>query len=190
MSKIAKSMAVLGVVAGLGVAALPLSTYAQTSGPVTIQAEVNSSIAVTAADELIDLGTISSSTPVHEKSTKVTVSTTEEAYTLNIQDSDAYTAMVLLDEDGKPVSAAVTAGKDFEIPASANVVKGTAAWGYKVADKAYAAVTTKPVKIADATTSPLESGSAATEVTFGVTANANLDNGIYQGGVVFTATAN
>ena len=44
MSKITKAIAVLGVVAGLGVAAMPLSSYAATEADATVQAEIKTAL--------------------------------------------------------------------------------------------------------------------------------------------------
>lgn len=197
MSKITSAMAALGVVAGLGVAALPMATYAQQSGPVTIQAEVNSSIAVSAADELVDLGTINSGTPIHEKSTVVTVTGTGGfLYTLKVEDTDSVTDLVKVDGDGSYIASPTDAQK---IPANANLAKGTSGWAFKGGDlTAWTAMAASgaPVTVVNAGTlaAPTDDGDTAlksnqTEVTFGVSAGSGLDNGTYKDQVVFTVVA-
>ena len=46
MSKITKTIAALGVVAGLGVAALPLASYAATTQNITVEAEIGATLSV------------------------------------------------------------------------------------------------------------------------------------------------
>ncbi len=181
MSKITSAMAVLGVVAGLGVAALPLSSYAitSTSQPVTIRAEVNNTIAVTSSEELVELGTINGGTPVAEKSTTVTVSGTDGTkFDLKVEDTDAETALVN------------TTDGTATIPTGTNLATGTAAWGFKVANSTTVGTWTAmgengaPVTIKSGT---LGATADETIVTFGVSAAANQANGTYEDQVVFTA---
>ena len=46
MSKVTKTIAALGVVAGLGVAALPLASYAADTQNIAVEAEIGSTISV------------------------------------------------------------------------------------------------------------------------------------------------
>lgn len=207
MSKIAKSMAILGVVAGLGVAALPLSSYAADgsakSGDVTVRVEVNSSLAVASSESDINLGTINVGTPVREGTTDVSVTTTSvPKYYLYIQDKDDNNALTLTDADGAILSGATAAqkifavGEKFTLPAdgsteqTAAVVKGSTGWGFKgglVGD--FTAVPTNgsaPAAIVE--DGSFTDGAASTTVTFGVSAGAGLDDGIYKDTVVFIAS--
>lgn len=175
MSKIAKSMAVLGVVAGLGVAALPLGTYAATqSEPVTIKAVVDSSIQISTSSKEVVISTIVPGTSkIYQNSVDVTVETSKPKYNLNIKDSDNTTDLV--SESG---------GK---IPAIAPVADGSAnGWGFMGGDvTSWTAVTTKEQPIR--TNAAIEATDTTT-VDFGVSAK-DLADGTYEGAVVFTATA-
>lgn len=67
MSKTTKALAIMGVVAGLGVAALPMSTYAAQStdkDTVTVKLEVEDFIScdVTTENKTVDLGKVASNT--------------------------------------------------------------------------------------------------------------------------------
>ncbi len=183
MSNITKTIAALGVVAGLGVAALPLSSYAAQSNDVTVRANVESNIAVSAADTLVDLGNIISGGPIAEGKTTVTVTTNaNKGYTLKIADADNETAMTNL-----------SGGLD-KIPAGAPAV-GNTAWGVKGgAIDTYTGVTTDGLTlatVANPTTGGADAiNSGKTEVTFGVSAGTGLASGTYEDVVVFTAEAN
>lgn len=197
MSKIAKSMAILGVVAGLGVAALPLSTYAAPaegsvrSGDVTVRVTVDSSLAVSSSESDINLGTINSGTPVREGTTDVTVSGSAQLnWELRIEDKDDNNALTLTNTDGTIMS---DAGSTQKIPAAAPV-KGTSAWGFKGGDVTAfeeVPVAGAGVKIASGTfaagVTEADPGTDTTTVTFGVSAGTGLEDGTYKDTVVFIA---
>lgn len=201
MSKIAKSMAILGVVAGLGVAALPLSSYAAgnpvRSGDVTVRVKVDSSIAVTSEKSEIDLGTINVGTPVSQGVTRVSVSGTAGTYSLAVIDKDEINSLALVDPNDDAILDS-TKG----IPATsaaAPVQKGTSAWGVKgggIADFTAVPISTGTplalVEKGDLSTTQTEgqpdSAEAITDVTFGVSAGSGLENGTYRDVVVFIAT--
>lgn len=191
MSKIAKSMAVLGVVAGLGVAALPLSSYASESAPVTIQATVDSSIAVTADTDMVDLGTIGAGTGIATQTTTVTVSGSAGKYNLGLVDKNTDTNMnwVSLAAGQTESDASITG---TQIPATADLETEAKGWAFRLGEDdawkavpAYSATTFNITPDGGATLNT----SATTDVTFGVKADATLKNGIYQDQVVFIATA-
>ena len=95
MSKIAGAMAALGVVAGLGVAALPMASYAAESAPVTIRATVDSSIAVsTDGVDLVDFGNIDKGSGENIQTIAVTVTGTVTNYSLGVMVYDKNTNMV------------------------------------------------------------------------------------------------
>lgn len=187
MSKMSKAVAALGVVAGLGVAALPLSSYAafdtaqvtaQVGGAISVSVEGNKATATdlpqdyTVADNEVFLNVINDGAIAQANAT-VTVSTSNQAgYTLSIKDSDNQTALV----SGSDVISAGT-------PA-----KGVSAWGYSLDGGTN-------WKTISATETPIENpaelteGKAANTVTFGVSASADQAEGLYKGGVIFTATA-
>lgn len=105
MSKMTKVIAALGVVAGLGVAALPLSSYAAT-GSVGVKVAVDSSISLSTSTNTIDLGTMTT------KDTRVeTVSITvnadsENGYKLTAQGTE------LMSSDGKTIEGIDGSEKD------------------------------------------------------------------------------
>lgn len=191
MSKIAKSMAVLGVVAGFGVAALPLSSYASESAPVTIQATVDSSIAVTAATDMVDLGTISAGSGIATQTTSVTVSGSVKKYNLGLVDKNTDTNMNWVSlAEGQTESESTITGT--QIPATADLATEAKGWAFRLGeDEAWQAVPaygTNTFNITPDGGADMD-GSAKTDVTFGVKADATLKNGIYQDQVVFIATA-
>lgn len=178
MSNITKAIAVLGVVAGLGVAALPLSSYADATVPVTAQIDSSMSIS-TSADE-VDFGQIIAGGAVKTQDLDVTVSTTSTSYNLNIKDSDANTALVSVDATGSAIT-----GEDAATIKAGAPAQGTSAWGYKIGETgAWTGVTTSNTSIYKGSAA----GTATTTVTFGVSAIAGQKDGTYKGGVIFTAT--
>lgn len=201
MSKIAKSMAVLGVVAGLGVAALPLSSYAAPaeSTPVTIRAKVDSSLAVSsdAANNLVDLGTVNTTSGVSSQTTTVTVTGTEDYYNLGVMDQDADNNMNWVNAGGttqvggSAVKLIPTVGAD----SNGDLTGG---WGFRVNNGVNAAAgawTEMPVYVAAGVDNLVKNGAldktngSATDVEFGVNIDGlALENGIYEDVVVFVAT--
>lgn len=85
--------------------------------------------------------------------------------------------------------------KDALIPASSNLVGGTAGWGIKTSgttegEGTYAAITDTPVPYVNPEdTSITPTGGTTHAFTVGVAASPNLPSGIYQATVVVTATA-
>lgn len=189
MSKIAKSIAVLGVVAGLGVAALPLSSYAAESAPVTISAIVDSSIAVTAGKDTVDLGTIAAGTGIATQTVSVTVSGSVSKYNLGIVDKDADASLKWTGlADGQETAGD---GTEEAIPATADLATATKGWAFRKGESG--AWTAVPAS--GATAAPIVPGGnlttagVTTDITFGVKADGTLKNGIYQDQVIFTATS-
>ncbi len=178
MSNITKAIAALGVVAGLGVAALPLSTYADATVPVT--AQINSSMAISTSADAVDFGQIIAGGAVATQDLDVTVSTTATSYNLNIKDSDSNTALVSVDETGSAIT-----GENAATIVTGAPKQGTSAWGYKVGETgAWTNITTTNKSIYEGTAA----GTSKTTVTFGVSAAAGQKDGTYKGGVIFTAT--
>lgn len=180
MSNITKAVAALSVVAGLGVAALPLSSFAATS-QVDITAIVDNTIGISVSAPEVEM-TVAPNGPVSTKTVDVTVTTNNTCgYTLNIKDSDNETALVRYND------SLVAEGT---IPAAAPA-KGTSGWGFMGGDLSgsWNAIQTTDQQLVEKTSSTLN-GSETTPVTFGVSAATGLANGTYKGGVIFTATAN
>lgn len=201
MSKLLKVIAVLGVAAGLGVVAVPLSSCRAASTSETKNAPVNVevlgtiSLTVTNVDTATDfdpdtstlnLGDVIVNGPVATKSVDVVISSNgPRQVSLSIRDSDDETGLV---------------SGDNVIPAITGTVlqKGMAGWGYKVNSTTdWQAITTtdativaKQITSAEHPNEPLVPNKANelhTVVTFGAAANTSIPEGIYTGAVVFTA---
>lgn len=186
MSKITSAIAALGVVAGLGVAALPLSSYAVESGQVTVRATVNSNIAVsTNGDDLVDFGELTNGSGEQVQSIKVTVSGSVANYALGVMDYDDNTDMVNVSN-----SASTTKIETITTPAAAL----TGGWGFRSEDRhasgnqwqgmpAYNAA-----GVTNLVTSAALNTNADTTVQFGINIDGlTLDNGTYEDKVIFTA---
>lgn len=132
MSKLTQSIAILGVVAGLGVAALPLSSYAapaDVSKDATVQLTVEDtlSLELTAGEEtsgetampLVNLGIATPDGDIVDADLTATVKTNSKTgYTLKLEDKDESNDLVSGEDK-------IEAG----VPA-----KGTSAWGYKAGE--------------------------------------------------------
>lgn len=191
MSKMTKTIAALGVVAGLGVAALPLSSYAATQ-QMDVSANVLGSIAVSTsvdgeagAKGTLSLGDVTPGSAVVTKPVTVTVSTNSAAgYDLILNDAAADASLINTEE------------ADQKIPTSTSVVKGQTAWGVRGGDlgtTTWHAVPTSEedgLSLKNKAPGALEGGSDATTVTFGVSvAEGAVSAGTYTSTVVFTATS-
>ena len=196
MSKMTKTIAALGVVAGLGVAALPLSSYATIvtdSTTVTAQAIIGEAISVTAdaTDDTVKIKNVTANQDVKEGSTVLTIQTNNTSgYNVNIKDSDATTALT-------------TAGGDAAdgIPASATLTKGNKGWGFKAststegvavssAGQAYRAIETTPLALASRSTGASVQDGDKITLTFGVVVDSSIAAGTYSDDVIITATTN
>ncbi len=197
MSKMSKAIAVLGVVAGLGVAAMPLSSYAATSetkkAPINVEVLGSISISVTnvgtaedfdAETSTLSLGEVMMNGRVVEKSVDVVLSSNgPRRVSLSIRDSDNTTGLM----SGANSIPAIT-GNTLE--------QGDAGWGYKIgSETTWHGITTSDVKIipdgtiAELVDTPIVSGKANelhTIVTFGAAANQSTPEGVYTGAVIFT----
>lgn len=193
MSKIAKTIAVLGVVAGLGVAALPMSTYAaeysrSASAIVTTEVEGAISIAtsVDATGGKVDLGKLALNSETTEMTDPLAVTVTSnsaQTYSLGINALNGETAM-----KGAKTGATIPAGT----PAA-----GTSAWGYKhngtgTMAAAYSAVpaSTSPATIKEFTPAEGATGTQndVVDFMFKASANGTQTPDTYEATVVFTAT--
>lgn len=176
MSKVTKTIAALGVVAGLGVAALPLASYAATTQNIAVEATIGETLSVGAPTvATVELAPTNGAAAV-EGSSSVKVNTNHlTGFTLNIKDSDSETGLT-------GTSGTIAAG---------TVLDGTeSAWAYKGGDTAeYTAITTSDVLLKK-TTAPTAAAGETVEITFGVAADADQAAGEYTGGVTVTAVAN
>ena len=176
MSKITKTIAALGVVAGLGVAALPLASYAATTQNIAVEAEIGATLSVGAPTvATVELAPTNGQAAV-EGSSSVKVNTNNlSGFTLNIKDSDSETGLT----------------GDSGTIAAGTVLDGTeSAWAYKGGDTAaYTAITTADVAL-KTTDAPTTAAGETVEITFGVAADEDQAAGTYTGGVTVTAVAN
>ena len=195
MSKMTKTIAALGVVAGLGVAALPLSSYATIvtdSTNVTAQAIIGEAISVTAdaTDDIVKIEGVTANQEAKEGSTILTIQTNNTAgYNLTIKDADTTTALTT--EGGSA---------DDGIPASATLTKGTKGWGYKAstategmsatASANYRAISDSPAMLASRSTGASVADGDKVTLTFGVVVDSSIAAGTYSDDVVITATTN
>lgn len=204
MSKMSKAIAALGVVAGLGVAALPLSTYAASKNA-QVQVTVDGAISInlvdpsdegkatnttsgatfTPATGLLDFGTIKINGDPVEGVMGVQVATNNATgYTLNIKAASTTDMVGSGNAEG------------FVIPANASLAATTAGWAYKGGEiTTLTAITTEGAQLKN-TTSALTGTEVdgkkteTTDVTFSVSADGSTHDGVYVGTVVFTAAAN
>ena len=192
MSKMTKTIAALGIVAGLGVAALPLSSYAVTdTANVTAQAIVGDSISITAdaADDTVTISDVTANQAVKEGSTVLTVTTNNASgYNVTIKDTDDVTHLT-------------TDGSDETngIPASATLTQNNKGWGFKsssattgvtvsTAQQNWRAVTSDTQTIASRASGASAEGGDKITLTFGVVVDATVPAGTYEDEVVLTAT--
>ena len=205
MSKMSKAIAVLGVVAGLGVAALPLSTYAAPGDEGTysqstnaiVQTKVDGAISISTNIDTIGAGTDQKYIDLGElmpggvttdmpAPLEVTVNSNEKAvdYNLYINGLNGETAM-------KGLATGAT------IPTGTDIAAGKSAWGYATDDDSYAAykeipaTATKVNSTAKLTTAQAGGTGDFTKTSnfkFKASASNNQTPDTYQATVVFTAT--
>lgn len=199
MSKLTTAIATLGVVAGLGVAALPLSSYAEGSAETTqkLKATIDESISIEATgsdaegnpstDNVVDLGLVTlGGNPVTGAGALKVMTNNPSGYTVSVKVEGADTNM-----------NNVTTGGSGTI-ANGTPTKGTSAWGlkggtgreYQAPFKgAYGAVTN-----ADQAYYKTTAGSAADgdviDTNYGVSASADQEAGVYEVELTFTAAVN
>lgn len=191
MSKTTKALAIMGVVAGLGVAALPMSSYAATdTASFGVQVTLDDYISVesaTAEDAYVTITGVTNNGGIGTGTNDITVKTNNK--------SGYYLQISAAETDLKNT----TAGETSTIPAG-KPQQGTSAWGYKAAADGvtnvtietaaadYAAVGTTPTTIATGAKETSDDGDKIT-LTFGATASASQAQGTYQGQVTVTATS-
>ncbi len=206
MSKMSKAIAVLGVVAGLGVAALPLSSYAadptgaSASKAAQVVVEVGGAISieitnpgtvtqvsgVTVANDTLTLNQAKINGAISKGSLGVRVLTNAaEKYSLNMK-AQGTTDMV---------GSGTAAGSSIKTTAS--LAQGTAGWAYSmdngttwkaIPDATGAGDEINPNGQTASVASQSKPFSEVTDVTFGVAADETTPEGTYTGNVTFTAT--
>lgn len=215
MSKLTQSIAILGVVAGLGVAALPLSTYAADpteikgtgtplatpaeDGQVPVQLTITETLSMYITNEG---GTEQFTSPVeltqngsdkaHYESTPIAVkveSKNKDGYYLNMYGSAGT-------KQNNAVNANALTNENGKEIVAGDLTGTVSQWGYKVLKGANGSTldaTWNPVAATPATADTIDSLNAAgvqtTKVTFGANVIDGQESGTYKGQVTFIATA-
>lgn len=189
MSKTIMAAAALSVVAGLGVAALPLSSYAAdlntASENIDVIVNIDNTISMAVDTNAVEMNLVPGGAAVTDKTVTATVTTNNATgYELYIRDSDDNTALV--SAEGNTIAAGTTLSGN------------TSAWAYQGGDKtSWTPITTDNVKI-KSVTNPTGTDNAGqlnqaaareTVITFGAYAESNQQSGTYKGGVTLTAVA-
>ena len=194
MSNITKAIAALGVVAGLGVASLPLSSYAapvtKDSDPVKVLATIDKSLSVAATSSEVNFGTIIAGGAVQTQDLNVEVSTNvQDGYTLEIKSAGTDAALHTVDATGSIITSENGNNHVGQIGAGVPE-KGKSAWGYRLNNTGeWKAVTTSGAEVGSSDGASSEALETETfTVTFGISASATQADGTYQGSVIFTAT--
>lgn len=205
MSNLSKTIAILGVVAGLGVAALPLSSYAVTDPKpvnVPVSLEIGEVLEITTnnmagegdsqAPATVKLTTDNAADSANYASdgtfAVIIKSNVEKGYNVAIKGSTSI--------DGSAVSGAAVTDllSDTDRIAAGDLTADTSSWGYKGGEKtAWTAVTPADVTIYTGSKSVVGdldiTNGKSIPVTFGAKVAASQAAGTYNGQVTFTATA-
>ena len=192
MSKTTSALIALGVVAGLGAAALPLSTYADSTpkdAQVGVTLTIDDELTIEAdknTTEKVDL-----SGNGHTSDVEITVvSNNQKGYNLGIMGSAEENPTSLTSGNGDQIVAG-SGTVDNAVATPAALSTTTSEWGYRLADWAdgYVGVTTSNAVIKTIAT-PTGSDGDKTTVTFGASIKDGQPAGEYNGEVTFTATNN
>ena len=216
MSKTTKIIAALGVVAGLGVAALPAFSYAASTvaGEVELSAEVNEAIAMTilgngdSGTAGVDVYTPTGASTIdghtvgtlydeeHLQTSSSTVSllpnaadttTATSAITVYTNAAGGFTLSV---KDADDNTALVNSSDSTAtIPAGATITAGTAAWGYKGGSVTnFAAISATDAQVY--TQSAPTSGGQTINMNYGISTASTQKTGTYTDTIIYTATTN
>jgi len=182
MSKTTNALIALGVVAGLGAAVLPLSSYA--ADPATDKVGVT----LTIEDELTIEADKSTTDKVDLSGTGHTGAVTLTVVTNN---QKGYNLGIMGSAATNPTSLTIDLG-DQTLSSPAALITATSEWGYRLAGteaNKYAGVTgdNAVIKTTDA---PTGTSGDETIVTFGASIKDGQPAGTYNGEVTFTATNN
>lgn len=189
MSKMSKAVAVLGVVAGLGVAALPLSSYAATTQKVNLEAVIDSTISLSASENNLHIDVVNGAN-IDKTATDGTkgYATTDLTVTAN---GGGYTITAKSAADNTNLVSGAN-----NIPYGAPA-QGDSFWGMTIDDAATwianlaasSATTPTTITSVDDINDGGANAKATTTVGFGVTASPTQAAGTYEGAVVFTVAA-
>lgn len=187
MSKLTQSIAILGVVAGLGVAALPLSTYA--ANPATDNTTVTLTLEEILQISATETVALSSTSPIagSEYSGSATVNVkanTKDGYWLGIMGATSTT-------EGAAATKVTQMASATDVIESATLATGTSAWAWKGGDvAAWTAVPETNTLVYQGSETDLNTTEGTdTTVDFGATVAKDQPAGAYTGKVTFTATA-
>ncbi len=189
MSNTTKIVAALGVVAGLGVAALPMSSYAATvtdSTDVLVTAEIKDVISLSVDTEKLELGTVIPGGDYKSGDVTATVSMNSDVktYNLMIQGTNGDTAMSQVDAGGVKLPGAKT------IATGTTLSGATSAWAYHTTSGTWTEIPATATSVFGAAhTLATDVTEEATVLSFGVYAANGQEAGTYQGSVTLTATA-
>lgn len=185
MSKTTKALAIMGVVAGLGVAALPMSSYAtDATTNMSVDAVISDFISIEnttgeESDRTVHIGNITNNTDVKAGQGTVNVKTNSaQGFALKIKPAAATNVNM--------VSGSNT------IPAG-TPTNGTSAWGFKLStDSTYSFFASASDEKTLKADYALPSDKNGTDITidFGVTADGAQPAGTYTTEVILTASTN
>lgn len=191
MSKTTSALVALGVVAGLGAAALPLSSYAvdPATDKVGVTLKIDDELTIEADKSTTDKVDLSGTGHTGDVTLTV-VSNNQKGYNLGIMGSATTNPTSLTSENDDEI---VAGSGTFAAPAALSTT--TSEWGYRLASVAafteglYAGVTTNN-DVIKTTAAPTGEAGDETVVTFGASIKDGQPAGTYAGEVTFTATNN
>lgn len=169
MSKMSKVIAGLGVVAALGVAALPMASYAADKA-ITVNASIDDSLSLTVDKEAVSMSLMNGGAIVTDTVTATVSTNSLGGYTLTAKGTDLA---------GQDTISAKT------IPAGVPT-QGTSAWGVSAALTSGYKGLSAQVTLGGSDVAAHEED---TVITFGASANATQEAGSYRGTATLTATA-
>ena len=180
MSKINRIVATLGITAALGIASIPIATYAAAtdSKNVTVKVNVASVIALSADNASTEITMNPNNVNTTGLKTKLTVATNNKnGYKLTVKDVDSTTAMTSTDTTET-------------IPATAGVLTaGTAGWNISGGDLNKVAVTTADQVVKTNPNTAHVGIQEDIDMVYGVATSAAQAQGTYQDVIIYTATA-
>ena len=179
MSKIKNIVATLGISTALGVATLPIATFAASdSASVAVKVNVNSVIALSVDNTSTEVTLSPSNVNTTGLKTKVTVATnSKNGYKLTVKDADTTTAMTSTDTTET-------------IPAVAGTLTaGTAGWNLSGGDLDKAAILPTDQTVKTNPNSTHTGLQEDTQMTYGVATSTHQAQGTYLDTITYTATA-
>ena len=180
MSQINRIVATLGITTALGIASMPIATYAAAtdSKNVTVKVNVASVIALSADSASTEITMNPNNVNTTGLKTKLTVATNNKnGYKLTVKDVDSTTAMT-------------SADTTETIPATAGVLTaGTAGWNISGGDLNKVAVTTADQVVKTNPNTAHVGIQEDIDMVYGVATSAAQAQGTYQDVIIYTATA-